>query len=81
MEIQSQSTRKEIHVEKESRRTSSFAAMFTVAAGSGVPLGVALHNLPLGIALGTFFGLAVGIALHIARIRGRARSEETPGKM
>jgi len=53
-------------VVRESRRGANFASLFVIAAGSGVPLGVALHNLPLGIAVGSFFGIAVGLALRLA---------------
>jgi hypothetical protein len=69
MSLYSKSTRQEVHVKKESGRTANFAALFTIAAGSGVPLGVALKNLPLGIALGSFFGAAVGIGVYLTQLR------------
>jgi hypothetical protein len=80
MAIESKSNR-EGNETRKIRNGASFAALFTIAAGSGVPLGVALHNLPLGIAIGSFFGLAVGIAAHFARMRAEgAGTGSTAGR-
>ena len=80
MAIESNSNR-EGNEERQKRDGARFASLFVVAMGSGVPLGLALHNLPLGIAIGTFFGLAVAIALRVARIRGETHDAGESGKM
>jgi hypothetical protein len=74
-------TQREGSEERQNRDGARFASLFVVAMGSGVPLGLALHNLPLGIAIGTFFGLAVAIALQIARIRGETHNAGESGKL
>jgi hypothetical protein len=79
MKMHSKSTEQEMNVKKEGNRNATFASLFVIAAGSGVPLGVALHNLPAGIAVGTFFGLAVAIALQVARIRGETHNAGESG--
>jgi hypothetical protein len=50
--------------EQPTRRTNSMLGVWTaLGIGIGASLGVALHNLGVGVLLGLVLGLAIGIGL------------------
>lgn len=55
---------------------SAIGGMMVVGVGAGTALGVAMENLPIGLALGAALGLLIGAGIDI----NRRRNSKDPGE-